>query len=84
MKKISKSLSALLLGLGIRDLCRHDDDLLILAGPTMDLDDPVHVLRWPGGAKKHKKGELIPATGLQRLHEIQPVPHLSARRFAAR
>lgn len=57
-------------GLGIRDLCRHDDGLLILAGPTMDLDGPVHVLRWPGGAKKHKKGELIPATGLQTVLDI--------------
>ena len=25
-------------GLGIRDLCVDGDDLLILAGPTMDLD----------------------------------------------
>jgi GNAT superfamily N-acetyltransferase len=35
-------------GLGIRDLCPHDDDLLVLAGPTMDLDGPVHVFRWHG------------------------------------
>jgi hypothetical protein len=33
-------------GLGIRDLCRHGDDLLVLAGPTMALDGPVRVLRW--------------------------------------
>ncbi|MNG03413.1 hypothetical protein D3C84_864920 [compost metagenome] len=25
-------------GLGFRDLCTSGDDLLILAGPTMDLD----------------------------------------------
>ncbi|MGJ9418023.1 DUF3616 domain-containing protein [Massilia sp. CMS3.1] len=36
-------------GLGIRDLCVQDKDLLILAGPTMDLDGPVYVLRWAGG-----------------------------------
>lgn len=38
-------------GLGIRDLCVQGQDLLILAGPTMDLDGPVRVLRWPGGAR---------------------------------
>jgi hypothetical protein len=37
-------------GLGVRDLCRHVDDLLILAGPSMDLDGPVRVYRWPGAA----------------------------------
>jgi len=30
-------------GLGIRDLCIHGNDLLILAGPTMDLDGPVTI-----------------------------------------
>lgn len=37
-------------GLGVRDLCRDGDDLLILAGPTMDLDGPVRVYRWRGAA----------------------------------
>jgi len=37
-----------LAGLGVRDLCPHDDDVLVLAGPTMDLDGPVRVLRWHG------------------------------------
>ncbi|MBD2345559.1 DUF3616 domain-containing protein [Anabaena subtropica] len=32
-------------GLGIRDLCPAGKDLLILAGPTMDLDGPVQVYR---------------------------------------
>ncbi|MEJ1935471.1 DUF3616 domain-containing protein [Nostoc sp. NIES-2111] len=32
-------------GLGIRDLCLADKDLLILAGPTMDLDGPVQIYR---------------------------------------
>ncbi len=36
-------------GLGIRDLHRFGEDLLILAGPTMDLDGPVHVYRLTGG-----------------------------------
>ncbi|MGH3879126.1 MAG: DUF3616 domain-containing protein [Actinophytocola sp.] len=37
-------------GLGVRDLCRHGDDLLILAGPSMALDGPVRVYRWRGAA----------------------------------
>ncbi|MBP2325423.1 hypothetical protein JOF56_005808 [Kibdelosporangium banguiense] len=37
-------------GLGIRDLCVDGDDLLILAGPSMDLDGPVRVYRWRGAA----------------------------------
>ena len=37
-----------LAGLGVRDLCPQGDDLLVLAGPTMDLDGPVRVHRWHG------------------------------------
>ncbi len=33
-------------GLGIRDLLLHGEDLLILAGPTMDLDGPTRLYRW--------------------------------------
>lgn len=33
-------------GLGVRDLCPDGDDLMILAGPTMDLDGPVRIYRW--------------------------------------
>jgi hypothetical protein len=40
-----------LAGLGIRDLCPHGDDLLVLAGPTMELDGPVHVFRWHGALR---------------------------------
>lgn len=42
-------------GLGIRDLCVQGSDLLILAGPTMDLDGPVTIFRWPKGTAP--KGE---------------------------
>lgn len=38
-------------GLGIRDLCVQGKDLLLLAGPTMDLDGPVTLFRWVGGAR---------------------------------
>jgi Protein of unknown function (DUF3616) len=37
-------------GLGVRDLCPHRQDLLILAGPSMNLDGPVRVYRWRGAA----------------------------------
>ncbi|MFQ6571990.1 DUF3616 domain-containing protein [Pseudomonas sp. UM16] len=36
-------------GLGVRDLCISGDDVLILAGPTMNQDGPVTVFRWRGG-----------------------------------
>jgi hypothetical protein len=32
-------------GLGIRELCRHGEDLLILAGPTMPVDGPIRLYR---------------------------------------
>jgi len=57
-------------GLGIRDLCRQGDDLLILAGPTMDLDGPVRVLCWPGSAKRHQSGEMVAADALQFVLDI--------------
>ncbi len=37
-------------GLGVRDLCPDGEDLLVLAGPSMDLDGPVRVHRWHGAA----------------------------------
>jgi hypothetical protein len=33
-------------GLGVRELSIHDNDLLVLAGPSMDLDGPVFIYRW--------------------------------------
>lgn len=57
-------------GLGVRDLCLQGDDLLILAGPTMDLDGPVRVLRWPKGALAHQAGQFVPAEELQRVLDI--------------
>ncbi|TDO41658.1 uncharacterized protein DUF3616 [Paractinoplanes brasiliensis] len=50
-------------GLGVRDLCPDGDDLLILAGPTMDLDGPVRVYRWHGAGRTQQptivRGDLI-------------------------
>ncbi len=59
-------------GLGVRDICRRGDDLLILAGPTMDLDGPVRVYRWPGGARPHRDGAWVPA---ETLEAVLDIPH---------
>ncbi|PVZ11692.1 DUF3616 domain-containing protein [Actinomycetospora cinnamomea] len=37
-------------GLGVRDLARDGDDLLVLVGPTMVLDGPARIVRLPGAA----------------------------------
>jgi Protein of unknown function (DUF3616) len=56
-------------GLGIRDLCAQGSDLLILAGPTMDLDGPVSVFRWPGGTEP--QGErVVPASEVERVLKV--------------
>ena len=39
-------------GLGVRDLVIQGRDLLVLAGPSMDLDGPVFVYRWKNGLKQ--------------------------------
>lgn len=53
-------------GLGVRELSWQDDDLIILAGPTMDIDGPVRVHRWRNA---------LAATGPQVLDErtVPPV-----------
>ncbi|MBK5965666.1 hypothetical protein CCR95_16640 [Thiocystis minor] len=56
-------------GLGIRDLCVSGADLLILAGPSMDLDGPVAIFRWPGGAKPDD-ASIVPADRLERLVDV--------------
>jgi hypothetical protein len=56
-------------GLGIRDLCAQGADLLILAGPTMDLDGPVTIFRWPGGTESHGE-QVVPASALERVLEV--------------
>lgn len=53
-------------GLGIRDLCVQGKDLLILAGPTMDLDGPVYLYRWAGGAAPDKE-TIMPHERLERV-----------------
>jgi hypothetical protein len=52
-------------GLGVRDLCRDGDDVVLLAGPTMDIDGPVRLYRWRGAVRERKSslvrgGQLTP------------------------
>lgn len=42
-------------GLGVRDLCVDEDDLLILAGPTMSAGGAERVYRWRGGANPQQE-----------------------------
>nr|WP_183168082.1 DUF3616 domain-containing protein [Azomonas macrocytogenes] len=56
-------------GLGIRDLCVQGSDLLILAGPTLDIDGPVSIFRWVGGTAPEDEA-LVPASELQRILEV--------------
>ncbi|TYK45236.1 DUF3616 domain-containing protein [Actinomadura decatromicini] len=56
-------------GLGIRDLCPHGDDLLVLTGPSMDLDGPVRLVRWPGAARADA-AEIVTADELEVLGEL--------------
>jgi hypothetical protein len=56
-------------GLGIRDLCIEGNDLLILAGPTMNLDGPVAVFRWRAALESSKE-QVIFSDTLERLFEV--------------
>jgi hypothetical protein len=58
-------------GRGVRDMHADGDDLLILAGPTMDLDGAIAVLRWPG-ALRTGGPQMVPADWLQHLLDV---PH---------
>ncbi len=53
----------------MRDLFRDGDDLIVLAGPTMVLDGPARLLRWPGGARDGG-ATLIRSEELQPLYEL--------------
>lgn len=58
-----------LAGLGVRELHFDGDDLLILAGPTMDLDGPTRVYRWrrPLAAENEL---IIPASDVEHVLEL--------------
>ncbi len=56
-------------GLGIRDLCRQGGDLLILAGPTMDIDGPVPIFRWIDGTEQAEE-RMVPTSELERILDV--------------
>lgn len=55
-------------GLGIRDLCPHGDQLLILAGPTMVLDGSIRVFSLPLEALASGQSMLTPTVVLDIPH----------------
>jgi hypothetical protein len=57
-------------GLGVRELSIRDNDLLILAGPSMDLDGPVFIYRWKGALES--KAESL--TVREELIKVVTVP----------
>jgi len=56
-------------GLGIRELAFDGEALLILAGPTMDLDGPVVLYRWPD-ARAVGAPTVVPADRLERVLQM--------------
>lgn len=58
-------------GMGIRDLRIVGQDMLILAGPTMDLDGTIAVYRWPG-AVQQQSATIVHRKELDRLFDV---PH---------
>ena len=58
-------------GMGIRDLLVVQEDLLILAGPTMDLDGTIAVYRWPA-AIQQQSAAVVHRKDLKRLFDV---PH---------
>ncbi len=63
-----------LAGMGIREMTPAGEDLLILAGPTMDLDGTIALFRWKGALARTKsvKKSMVPEKEVERLFDI---PH---------
>ena len=58
-------------GLGMREVTRDGDDLLVMGGPTMGVRAPAAVFRWRG-ALRSEADSVVPAKELERLMEL---PH---------
>lgn len=58
-------------GMGVRELRIHGHDLLILAGPTMDLDGTIAVYRWPNALLQEDE-TIVHRQELKRLFDV---PH---------
>lgn len=61
-------------GLGIRDLCADEGDLLILAGPTLSEGDPFKIFRWKSGMNQIKDTEIHQDENNHELKELLIIP----------
>lgn len=61
-------------GLGIRELCRKGDDLLLLAGPTMALSGPNRVYRLVGGLPDRTDEDTFTRQEPGRLERLFDIP----------
>ncbi len=59
-------------GMGIRDLTLLGEDLIILAGPTMDLDGPFRLYRWPE-ALVSARPTLVERSRLERVLDLPTI-----------
>lgn len=57
-------------GLGIRSLLVRGDDVWILAGPTMDLDGPVRLYAWRGGASGAGSSSVVSSADIAVLGDL--------------
>jgi hypothetical protein len=73
-------------GLGVRELCFHGSDLLVLAAPTMTLDGPTRLYRWKDALNASNESlvradkllvelEVQSGTGTDRAEGVAIVPH---------
>ena len=58
-------------GMGLRELRQRGHDILLLAGPTMDLDGTIAVYRW-ANATRQTTDSLVPAEKMERIFDV---PH---------
>ena len=56
-------------GLGVRSLLIYGADLLVLAGPTMDLDGPVRLYRWRD-ALSAPQSSVVPRSKVERVLDL--------------
>lgn len=53
-------------GMGVRELVTDGQDLIILAGPTMDLDGTMEVYRWKNGTQ-HEGNQLVERSDIESM-----------------
>lgn len=56
-------------GLGIRDLCVRGSNLLILAGPSMNLDGPITIFEWLEGTQPNQES-FVASSQIQLLGNV--------------